>query len=380
MMKSQKDESLDSFDVESFKAELEKTAPQIIAQMCDLFEVRTPRVTKKLRREMAEQMASGMELTLPHLKALEEVGGGTEQVDVVEGYRLLEGMIRQILRRTKTRLKPGEDAFDYILRNGGRMLRARYSVKRLKQYRLVRGGAERLIAAVLNRPGGQDAANQLTDEYLKKHFQQDMRYFNALEAREKRYRSLDLTRMTKNNITRLTEEYRDAAATFERRLRLLVGMHCIACGKAQSYADLRGRDYNALLQAVDSPNNPLLHFLRGAVNRHVRNALMHGGPSPSHSEGVLRFTDYSAWTKQEHEVVWTMGEFYRETRKLILTIVSVANLEMLFKYFCLYRMVAILRYLRDNPPSGSPAAGGTGTSRNKGAGVTLGRREKHQTL
>src|SRR5436309_1623524 len=154
-MKSQKDESLDSFDKESFKAEVEKAAPQIIAQMCDLLELRPPRVTKKLRREMAEHMASGMEVTIPHLKALEEIGGGTEPMDVGEGYRLMEGMFRQGLRRAKVRLKPGEDAFDYILRSGGRALRARYSVRRLKQYRLIRGGAERLIASVLNLPRGE---------------------------------------------------------------------------------------------------------------------------------------------------------------------------------------------------------------------------------
>jgi hypothetical protein len=379
-MKSQKDESLDSFDKESFKAEMEKAAPQIIAQMSDLFEVRPPRITKKLRREMAEQMASGMEITLPHLKALDEIGAGTEQLDVVEGYRHMEGMFRQGLRHTKARLNPGEDAFDYILRNGGRMLRARYSVRRLKQYRLVRGGAERLIASVLNLPGGENAANQLTDEYIQKHFQQDMRYVNALEARWKRYANLNLTRMTKNNVTRLSEEYRDAAAAFEKRLCLLVGLNCIARGKAQSYADLRGRDYNALLQAVDSPNNPLLHFLQGSVDRHVRNALMHGGVSSSHSEEVVKFSDYSARTKQEHEVVWTMCQFYRETRKLVLTIITVANLEMLFKYFCLYRTVAILRYLRDNPPGGTSAAGGTGTPRNKATSATPGGREQHQTV
>jgi hypothetical protein len=379
-MKKQKDESLDSFDIESFKAEMEKAAPQIIAQMSDLFEVRPPRITKKIRREMAEHMATGMEITLPHLKALEEIGGGTEQVDVVEGYRLMEGMIRQGLRHTKARLKPREDAFDYILRNGAKVVRAPYSVRRLKQYRLVRGGMERLIASMLSLPGGENAANQLTDEYIQKHLQQDMRYANALEARWKCYGNLNLTRMTKNNITRLADEYRDAAAAFEKRLRLLVGLNCIARGKAQSYEDLRGRDYNALLQAVDSPNNPLLHFLKGTVNRHVRNALMHGGVSSSHSEGVVKFSDYSARTKQEHEVVWTMCQFYRETRKLVLTIITVANLEMLFKYFCLYRAVAILRYLRDNPPGGTSAAGGTGTPRNKATSATPGGREQRQTV
>jgi hypothetical protein len=239
---------------------------------------------------------------------------------------------------------------------------------------------ERLIASVLNLPGGQKAAGQLMEEYIQKHFQQDMRYANALEARWKRYQNLNLTRMTKNNVTRVADEYRDAAAAFEKRLRLLVGLNCIARGEAKSYADLRGRDYNALLQAVDSPNNPLLHFLRGPVNRHVRNALMHGGVSSSHSEGVVKFTDYSARTKQEHEVVWTMSQFYRETRKLVLTVVTVANLEMLFKYFALYRMVAVLRYLRDNPPDGLPTVGGTGTSRNNTAGVTVGGRARHQTV
>lgn len=379
-MKSQKDVSLDSFDKESFKAEIEKAAPQIIVEVSDLLEIRPPRVTKKLRQELAEHMAHGMEVSIPHLKALEEIGGATEQVDAGECYRLMEGFYRQGLRREKIRLKPGEDAFDCILRNGGRVLRAPYHVRRLKQYRLVRGGAEGLIAAVLARPEGAAAAGQLTDEFFQKHFKQDMRYVNALDARLKRYQNLNLTRMTKNNITRLAEEYRDAAAAFERRLRLLVGLNCIARGESKSYTELRGRDYNALLQAVDSPNNTLLHFLQGAVDRHVRNALMHGGVSSSHSEGVVRFTDYSARTKQEHEVVWTMEQFYRQTKKLILTIVAVVNLELLFRYVCLYRTVAVLRYLRDNPPGGSSAAGGTETSRNNAAGVTPGGREQQQTI
>lgn len=377
-MKSRKSGTPDSFDKESFKAEFEKAVPQIISKTSDLFEVCPPRVTKKFRRELAERMASGMELSIPHLKALEELSGGAGQVDVGKLYRLLEGLFRQGLRREKVRLKPGEDAFDYILRSVGRGLRPRYSVRRLKQYRLVREGVERLIASVLNSPGGAAAAGQLTEEYLEKHFQQDIRYINAFEARWKRYSNLDLTRMTKNNVTRLADEYRDAAAAFERRLRLLVGLNCIARGEAKAYTELRGRDYNALLQAVDSPNNPLLHSLRGAVDRHVRNALMHGGVSLLHSKGVIRFTDYSARTKQEHEVVWTIDEFYRQTRKLVLTIVAVVNLEMLFKYFYLSRMVAVLRYLRDNPPSDSLSAGGTGTSRNNAAGVTPDEREQHQ--
>src|SRR2546423_9108337 len=107
-MKSQKDGSLDSFDKESFKAGFENTIHQIVAEWGDLLEMRPPRVPKKVRREMAEDMAWGIEASIPHVKTLEEIRGDLGQID--KGYRTIEEMVRTWLRRTKTkvRLRPGE--------------------------------------------------------------------------------------------------------------------------------------------------------------------------------------------------------------------------------------------------------------------------------
>src|SRR5437764_15217349 len=116
MMSTQMDGSLDSFDKESFKAEFENAIPQVVAEVSDLLERCPPRVSKRVRREMAEDMAWGIEVSIPHVKTLEEISGDLGQID--KGYRAMEEMVRTWLRRTKTkvRLKPGEDLFGYFVR------------------------------------------------------------------------------------------------------------------------------------------------------------------------------------------------------------------------------------------------------------------------
>lgn len=347
MKNSHQEGSLDSFDKESVAVEFEKAIPQMLAEMSDLIERRPPRVPKKDIRQMAEEMAWGVEVSIPHARILEGINGDLSQADKI--YRSVEELTRTWLRHTKARLKPGEDAFDYLLRKYWSALRPPYGLKRLKQFRIVRGGVERLVVVVINRPGGELAARQLIEEFNENHLKEYMRYANAFESRLSSYRNLNLRRMTPRNVTRLTDLYRDAAAAFEKRLRLLVGLNYIACGEAKTYGELRGRGYNELLQAVDSHNYPLLHFLRGSVNRHVRNAMMHAGVSSSPAKSMIRFIDYSPSARRENEIRWTMSAFYRHTMNLILTIWAVAYLEQLFNYARGYRTFAAIRYLRDNP-------------------------------
>jgi hypothetical protein len=184
------------------------------------------------------------------------------------------------------------------------------------------------------------------------------------------YGNINLKRMTPQNITRLTDLYRDAAAAFEKRLRLLVGLNCIARGEIKKYEELRGRDYNSLLQTVNSTDNPLLHFMQGVVNRHVRNAMMHAGVSSSRSKGVINFVDYSRRTRKENEVIWTMSEFFRRTKNLIITIATVAYLEQLFNFACAYNALAVVRYLRANPPSDLPSGSVMASTSNNVADIT----------
>jgi len=363
-MKSQQNASLDACDKESFKGGFENAIPQVVAEVSDLLERCPPRVSKRVRLEMAEDMAWGIEVSIPHIKTLEQISGDLSQVD--KGYRILEELFRMYLRRAKmrARLKPGEDFFDYFLRKYWRELRPPYRMKRLKQYRIVREGLERLLMAVVSHPGGIEAAQQLTEEFERKHLKEYMRYANALNARLNSYRNINMDRMTHQNITRLTDLYRDAAAAFENRLRLLVGLNYIARGKARTYDDLRKLGYNELLQAVNSSDNPLLHFLQGSVDRHVRNALMHAGVSSSLSKGVVSFAD------RKNEVEWKMGEFIRRTRNLILTILAVEYLEPLFNYARAYYTFAAVRYLRANPPGDSPVCSDVDSTASKAARAT----------
>lgn len=131
-------------------------------------------------------------------------------------------------------------------------------------------------------------------------------------------------------------------------MRLLVGLNYIACGKKKTYPELRKLGYNQLLQAVESPRNSLLHFLRASIDRHVRNAMMHGGVSSSVSKNRITFLDYSPSKQQESEVLWTMSKFVRRTKNLVLTILAVTYLEQEFNCLHLYCSVAAFRNLSRN--------------------------------
>jgi hypothetical protein len=125
MMKKQQPESLDSFDRESFIALFEKVIPQFITEMGDLLERPTPRVTRRNREQISNDMAWGLDVSLPQLSALETISKDPKRVD--EGYRILEQLLRTLLRRAKFRLRPKEDAFDYFLRKSASLLRSPYA-------------------------------------------------------------------------------------------------------------------------------------------------------------------------------------------------------------------------------------------------------------
>jgi hypothetical protein len=343
-MKKRKTKDLDSFDKESFKVEFEKLLPHLVTEMSDLLEKPTPRVSRRDRREMSNDMAWGLDVSIPQLSVLEAISKDPKRID--EGYRVLETLLRTYFRRAKLRLRPREDAFDYFVRKSASLLRAPYPLKRQKQFRNVRAGVEQLVRAAVSAPAGLNETRSLIEEFGRKHLKEYVRFANTVDARLSSCGNLDLRRMTSRNITRLTDLYRDSAAGFESRLRLLVGLNQIAGGKKKTYGQLRKLGYNELLQAVESPAKPLLHFLRDAIDRHVRNAMMHGGVSSSVSKGLIKFVDYSPSKQKETEVLWPMSELLRRTKNLVLTIFAVGYLEYEFNYLHLYCTVAALKELR----------------------------------
>lgn len=74
--------------------------------------------------------------------------------------------------------------------------------------------------------------------------------------------------------------------------------------------------------------------------------MMHGGVSSSVSKNLITFIDYSPSKQRETKVVWTMSEFLRRTKNLVLTIFAVNYLEQEFNYLRLYCAVAVFKDLR----------------------------------
>jgi hypothetical protein len=329
------------FDPTQVKAQFDRALPSMASEIADLLERPLPRLTKRDKKQISQEFSSGMEVIAPHVTKLVEINGDPARLR--ESYENLEQILREYLRRSNVRMRPNEDAYDCFVRQSERLIRAPYGLKRLKQFRLAQDGVQILARNVLAAPGGLKASNDLISEFGRKHLKEYLRFANTVDARLNNYRNIDLRKATARNVTRVADLYRDIAAAFEHRLRLLVGLNFISIGQPKPYADLRSFGYNRLLQAVESPRNPLLHFLNGAVNRHVRNALSHNGVSSSLSKSIVVFVDYSPGKKSETETIWTVSQFLRETRRLLLTTLGAAYLETEFMYLRSYCTVEVMR-------------------------------------
>jgi hypothetical protein len=182
-----------------------------------------------------------------------------------------------------------------------------------------------------------------------------MRYFHGFETRQRSNRNVGFSRMTRRNITVLTEEYRDGAAALEKRMQLIVGLHHIAKGSPKPYAELRKFGLRNLCDNIESPKNPELHFLLNAVNPVVRNALAHDGADPLFSKLRVEFVGRSS------TVSWTIAQFLRHTTRLVQTNISLTYLERLFDYARAEQSIArfrqLVRLARD-AQTAAEAAGG----------------------
>jgi hypothetical protein len=258
MKKKKPTETLDSFDKEAFTVEFDKALPQIITTMSDLLERPVPRKTKRNRRELANETSQVLEISMPHLKTLENTSGHPQQIG--QGYRILEGLMRMQLRQAKIRLMPNEDAFDCFLRKSAAMLRS-HRLKRRKQFRTVREGIKELLRAAVFVPQGMKEVEELIEAFSHKHLKEYMRFANTLDTRLNSRRNVNLIRMTPGNIAWLTDLYRDTAAAFEKRLRLLVGLNFIACGDMNPYDELRRRGLRRATSSRQLSSESVASFL-----------------------------------------------------------------------------------------------------------------------
>lgn len=246
-------------------------------------------------------------------------------------------MLRHLAKHS-LKIKGGEkDSLDAYLREFKKLVRLPSEGRRIAHVRRVYEGLQRLTETLAIDPEKEKAANELIHEFGRHHRRQYMRYFHGFEARQRSNRNVGFSRMTRRNITVLTDEYRDGAAALEKRLQLIVGLHLISIGSPKPYAELRKFGLRNLCDNIDSPKNRQLHFLQNSVNPTVRNALAHDGADPVFSKLRINFVGRS------ETIAWTISQFLKNTMRLIQTIRALTYLESLFTCATLEQSIARLR-------------------------------------
>ncbi len=307
---------------------LQAALPDILTEMADLFGAPKSKLKKLDIAKLGKRVPRMVGAVQPYLVGLAAVTGGIEMGHAL--YVLIEGMLRSIFRQHGTCPKKGEDALGVLIRKIGEGAQPDRRLRRVPDYMKAVEGIEALIKDVLAVDGRKGHAHQLFEDYHTKHGREQVKYIASLPTRLRRYRESLPRRFTMKAFLQLTDELRDSAGMFERRLRLLVGLNAIADGKPLRYEELLSRNLGALLQAVDSPNNSRLHFLKNTINRHIRNALSHGCGEPSILKGQVRFVDRSTDGK-EHEVLMPLADFYTATRKVTLAVIAFIHLDAIFQ-------------------------------------------------
>src|SRR6266403_288328 len=315
---------------------LRKAVPLLVTEMSDMFEKRPPRLTKRDKRAVEKGMDQYVRRAVPLIKDLETLDG--DPLRIPEAYEKAEMLIRMWMESAKIKVT-GKDSFDTYLGAFKKYISLPLEARRVTHFKRVHAGLRRLTDALAIDTEKQKAANELIQEFGRHHRRQYMRYFHGFETRQRSNRNVGFSRMTRRNITVLTEEYRDGAAALEKRVQLIVGLHHIAKGSPKPYAKLRRFGLRNLCDKIESPKNPELHFLMHAVNPVVRNALAHDGADSLFSKQRVDFVGRS------ETVSWTIAQFLRNTIRLVQTNMALTCLEPLFAYATLEQSVARFRHL-----------------------------------
>lgn len=315
---------------------LRKALPIVLTEMSDMLEQRPPRMTKRAKREMQREIDQYIRKSVPLINDLERLEG--DPLKTPEAYEKLELLIRTWMDSLK--IKGGEkDSLDAYLKEFKKLVRLPADGRRIAHVRRVYEGIQQLIESLTVDPEKEKAATELIQAFGRHHRRQYMRYHHAFEARQRRNRNVGFSRMTRRNITVLTDAYRDGATALEKRLQLLVGLHLIATGSPKPYAEMRKFGLRNLCENIESPKNRPLHFLQNSVNPTVRNALAHDGADPLFSKQRIDFVGRS------ETVSWTIAQFLRNTTRLVQANLVLTYLEPLFTYATLEQSIARFRHL-----------------------------------
>lgn len=291
--------------------------PDAILKLSSLWGKRVKQPTRKQAAHFKNRLRLSLKRMKPYLLALGAMRG--ELSETRSTYALLEGLLREHLRNGGVRVSERGDAFAVWLAQARKIAKPQSQNLLVPGYRDARAALSDFLAGVAetNLQAAGDALHGWANSSSMESHLQYVRQFRTLA---RRFRKHPPKRATNTLIVQLAEEYRSGATYFEQRLRLLLQMDAAANGQTLSKKQLRS--LGLLLQRSSKIEN--LRPLTTAIDRHVRNALMHATPPLDVNTGTVTFHDFAV------TVTWTYRQFFEQTRALTITAIVLGELELLW--------------------------------------------------
>jgi len=324
-------------ELEKLRADLIGAIPIIANELGSMVGRKVPRMSARDRVSLERKLDRFMRSTAPHISKLEELKD-RPGVDL-ERFVALNQVLTKLLESTGGKLRPGADASEAWLQLAAKQAippRAKWAEapayvgaqQALWDFivHLYTHAAPAVIFNAVDEWTGTDDARR----YLHS--------VRLIETASRRFRVQPPKRVTDRLVLDLQHEYTLCASIFESRLKVLVSVAENVEGRPRPWVSWRNENLSNLLAIAGRHRS--LDAVVGSIDRHVRNALVHGSPIVELVSGTCRFQDLKG------TVNWTWREFFDQTRGLTLSVLAMIRFDSMLQFMHAQALVRNLQYLR----------------------------------
>ncbi len=293
------------------------------AEFAALFGRRTPRFTAKEKGVYALKLRRHLRSARPYILGLYTLETPPDRDQCV--YALLEGLFKEQLRVQGKKIRDNQDAFDVWLNLTQKAATSPHTWwAKSPSYCVTKQTIYEFLIYIhqhLNLPELNSKLDEWRSSKEARKTVQFARFWPVLIRKSKQ--SIP-KRLTTKLADQLSDEYRACSSFLEMRLKLFVWLDDLAQRRVRSWSLQEKRKLSELLTAAESRLH--LASIGGFIDRHVRNALAHGGLEVNLDLQECRFHDQAA------TVTWKRHEFFRKTKELTLAARALMEFETILSF------------------------------------------------
>ena len=329
-------------EAEEIRTGLVGAMPEITGRLGSLLGRKLPQPSARDRAGLAKKVDRLMDLTLPHLKTLEEL----KDKSSVDRERLaaIDQLLTGFLKTAGQKLKLGTDPWDVLLeRLAEQAVPPSSKWTADPTYLAVHQGVWDFLVHLYTHATPAQLSKAI-DEWTGS--EDALRYIHSvrlIDAASKRFRTKSPKRATDRLLLDLQHEYTLSASLFEARLKVFVFLAETVDGRPRPWAAWRNENLHNVLGIA--ARHKTLDSVVNNIDRNVRNALVHGSPVIDVVTGTCRFEDLKG------SVAWTWREFFDQTRRLTVTVMAMIRFDSLQQFIHTQAMVRYLQCVRQSIPA-----------------------------